>query len=217
VTICLILPLFSQAQSKASLEKERAKIISEIEKTNSYLKNTQKEKSTALTDLKAIKKQVQNRKKLIDNVNEELTEAAQTLEINKIKRDSLSQEYDNLRKQYASILRYNYMQNLSNQKLSYLLSSESLNTFLLRYRYIKQFEAYQNTKKDELNGLRSNLYDLDENIKIENEERQKLIQFEKEQYDKLQSEEKDKDKMVKKIGQKEDQLKKELKKKRIER
>ena len=219
ISVLLIIscPSMLQGQDKATLEKKRAKIISQIEETNNYLKSTQKEKKVAVSDLKALNKQVENRKKLIDNIQDELENANQILEFNRQKRDSIGQAYDDLMKQYASILRYNYMQHLSNQKLSYLLSSESLNTFLLRYRYIKQFEAYQKTKEKELNDLKLYLVQFDEEIKVENEKRSDLIELEKEQYSKLKSEQTDKDKMLKSLAQKEDKLKKNLKQKKKER
>jgi septal ring factor EnvC (AmiA/AmiB activator) len=109
------------------------------------------------------------------------------------------------------------LQQLSNQKLSYLLSSESLNSFLLRYRYIKQFEAYQKTKEKELNDLRLYLVQFDEEIKVENEKRTDLMAMEKEQFTKLKSEQTDKDQMLKSLSQKEEQLKKDLKQKKKER
>jgi septal ring factor EnvC (AmiA/AmiB activator) len=217
VFVFLLCQVHGQAQDKATLEKERAKIISQIEETNNYLKSTQKEKKVAVNDLNAIKKQVENRQKLIENIQDELEQANQLLEYNRQKRDSIGQAYGQLMKQYASILRYNYLQQLSNQKLSYLLSSESLNSFLLRYRYIKQFEAYQKTKEKELNDLRLYLVQFDEEIKVENEKRTDLMAMEKEQFTKLKSEQTDKDQMLKSLSQKEEQLKKDLKQKKKER
>ncbi len=204
----------SIAQSKDELERERKKIINDIENTNKYLKSTQKEKSTALNDLTALNKQVESRKKLIDNVQKELISADGLLKKNELTKDSINKAYDKLLIQYSAILRYNYLQNLSNQKISYLLSSESLNTFLLRYQYVKQFESFQSQKKKDLQLLREKLIIADESIKQKKEERGKLLNIEKEQYSKLENEKKTKNTLLTGISKKESQLKSELSQKK---
>lgn len=206
-----------QAQSKDDLEKERRKIINDIENTNKYLKNTQKEKSTALNDLNALNKQVQSRKSLIENVKKELISADALLKQNESTKDSINTAYQALLQQYNAILRNSYLKQLSNQKISYLLSSESLNTFLLRYQYIKQFESFQAQKKIELADLREQLVIADELIKKEKEERSKLLDLEKEQYAKLEKEKSTKNTLLSGISKKESQLKSELSKKKKER
>ncbi len=204
-------------QTKSELEKERKKIISEISKTNGYLKSTQKEKSSTLKDLGAINQQVENRKALISNIKQDIEQASHQLKQNESKKDSINTAYQKLLQQYKGILRYSYIQELSNQKIAYLLSSESLNTFLLRYRYIKQFESFQKLKKEELNQLRALLVEADENIKLQQDEQERLLHLENEQYDILENEKESKNKILKSISKKESQLKSELKKKRNQR
>lgn len=217
VFFALMLPGVLFAQEKEKLEKERMKIIREIEKTDSYLKSAQKEKDRTLKDLKVLESQISNRKKLVSTVEEELNLADKTLVKNQQKRDSINKRYEEVNKQYLSLLRYNYLQELSNQKLSFLLSSESLNVFLLRYRYIKQFEAYQKQKKEELLRIRTRLVHSDEIIKTEKEKKQALLSIEKTQIEQIRSEQTGKESILKELSGKESQLKAELNEKKKER
>lgn len=205
------------SQSKEQLEKERRKLIQEIEKTKKFLDSTQKSKQTTLKDLKAISAQVDNRKKLITTISGEITASDRQIEENNRKIDSLTTNLFKLNEQYLQLQRYTYLRELSNNKWSYLLSSGNLNTFLLRWRYIKQFESFNDKKQKEISELKAAIQTSNQEIVKIKDEKGKLLEQEKQQASTLEKEKAAKDKMLKEISSKESTLKKELEKKRGER
>ena len=217
LVLLLIVPAICQGQSKEQLEKERKKLIQDIEKTKKYLESTTKTKQTTLKDLKAISVQVDNRKKLTSTISGEISASDQKIIDNNHKIDSLSKNLTRLNEQYLQMQRYTYLRQLSNNKWSYLLSSANLNTFLLRWRYRAQFEAFNQKKQAEINGLRLEIEKNNQEITKIKEEKGKLLEQEKQEASTLEKEKAAKDKMLMEISSKESTLKKELEKKKGER
>ena len=208
-------PLHSQ--SKEKLESERKKLIKEIEKTSQYLEKTSLSKKSTLKDLKAIETQVDSRKKLITNIREDISESDKTLKDNTETLEVLNKKMFELTDQYGGILRYNYLQHLSNTKWSYILSSTNLNNMVLRWRYMRQFEEYANTKKDEIVALNAEINASNQVITKTIEERKDLLKTEEGHKIKLEKEMSQKNKTLKEITGKEAELRKELNKKKAER
>ena len=217
ILILLFLPFVLASQSKEQLEKQRKKLIQEIEKTNKFLETTIKTKQTTLKDIKAISAQVDNRKKLITTISGEITASDRKLKENNVKIDSLSDNLLQLNTQYLEMQRYTYLRALSNNRWSYLLSSGNLNTFLLRWRYLAQFEAFNKKKKEEISSLKMQINQNNEEISKVKEEKGKLLTQEKIEATTLEKEKSIKDKMLKDISSKENDLKAELQKKKNER
>ena len=213
VIICA--PLHSQ--SKEKLESERKKLIKEIEKTSQYLEKASLSKKSTLKDLKAIETQVDSRKKLITNIREDITESDKTLKDNTETLEVLNKKMFELTDQYGGILRYNYLQHLSNTKWSYILSSTNLNNMVLRWRYMRQFEEYANTKKDEIVALNAEINASNQVITKTIEQRKDLLKTEEGHKIKLEKEMSQKNKTLKEITGKEAELRKELNKKKAER
>ncbi|MBK8702074.1 MAG: peptidoglycan DD-metalloendopeptidase family protein [Saprospiraceae bacterium] len=215
--LLLLLPLPAIAQTKEQLEKERKKLIQEIEKTKKFLDSTVKTKQTTLKDLKAISAQVDNRKKLITTISGEISASDRKITENNKRIDSLTTNLSKLNGQYLEMQRYTYLRELSNDKWSYLLSSGNLNIFLLRWRYMAQFEAFNNRKKQEITQLKQQIDNNNAEITKVKQEKGVLLEQEKKEATTLEKEKLAKDKMLKEISSKESTLKAELQKKKTER
>lgn len=204
-------------QSKEQLERQRTDIIKEIEKTNNYLKNTKKDKETTLKDVKAISDLVENRKDLVDNIKNELVASDAAIAKNSRAIDSLNTNYKQLSEQYASYLQRYYVMKLTNNKWTFLLSAQSLNTFLLRWRYLEQYEAFKNQKIIEISNLQSFITQKNKQIDVIKSQKSSLLASQQENIKKLESDKKLKDDILKKLSSKERELVTQLTQKQKER
>ena len=205
------------AQSRSSLEKQRNDIIKKIEETNQILKKTKDKKKSNTIELKAIEKQIENRKELIKNINSQKSVAEKNLAQLSSKNDSLLLLSENITKQYQKLLHTNYLTKLSNSKISYLLSSESINDLFLRWRYLAQFEDFTNNKLLELEQLSIEIDSSKIKINQEKEGYELLISDAMSQSGKLGEELKTKDKIVKNLQKEESRLTQVLAKNKKER
>ena len=209
IGIIIFLFLFKltlRGQSKEQLERERAKIIKEIESTSKILNSTKKTKELTMKEIKAASDIVDTRKKLAENIKGEITTADRTLKKINSEIDSLAKNYSILKAQYEKYLQRYYTFDLANNKLVYLLSSESLNAFLLRWRYIEQFNAYKNQKQTEVQTIRQQLSGKMEKIDSIKATKSILLKEEESNLVKLEKDKQKKDEVLKKISSKEKEL-----------
>jgi septal ring factor EnvC (AmiA/AmiB activator) len=180
LVLCFFLAALPQlnAQSKEDLEKERMKIIQQIEKTSKLLDKTSKDKRSALTDLQLLQGQIDNRKKVIANIRNSLSIAEQQLQEESKRQDQLGHKYLELKRDRDMLLRMNHIKMLTENKLIYFLSSQNWEQSLARLRYSKQLESYLVRQMDSLENT---------NIALENSIAQ--IESDRRQYEELLEEE----------------------------
>ena len=205
------------AQSRQELEKQRLKIIKDIEKTSKALDNNKKTQEKNITQLKALEEQVSSRKSLINNLQSEVKLNEKLITQNESKITELRQRHAALKDQYDKILRINYLKKLSNSKWSYLLSSESLNNLLVRWRYIHQFDQFTKQKMKEIQSLTGEIQLTNETIAQDREKNLKAMEQTTTNMKTLEKEQKEKDALVKKLALEEDKLKANLKNREKER
>jgi septal ring factor EnvC (AmiA/AmiB activator) len=170
-----------------------------------------------MQQLKALDVQMNSRKKLIDNLKSEVNLNNKIIDENLSRIESLKSKYKSLEGQYSSILRASYLRKQTNSKWSYLLSAENLNNFILRWRYINQFDNYTKQKMEEINMISLEVKTKNEEVlKVKektistlNETTKNIVSLEKEQ--------KEKDQLVKKLSKEEANLQVSLKKRERER
>lgn len=204
-------------QSRQELEKQRLKIIKDIEKTSKALDNNKKTQEKNITQLKALEEQVSSRKSLINNLQSEVKLNEKLITQNESKIQELRQRHAALKDQYDKILRINYLKKLSNSKWSYLLSSESLNNLLVRWRYIHQFDQFTKQKMKEIQSLTGEIQLTNETIAQDREKNLKAMEQTTTNMKTLEKEQKEKDALVKKLALEEDKLKANLKNREKER
>jgi len=207
----------ANSQSRSQLEEERSRIIEEIERTSSSLKQTSKSKKTTLKDLKAIENQIRNRKKLIENIQNQIKSADEALASNSIKIDSLVGGIAALDKQYEQIAKSMYLRKLAGSKWAYIFSASSVNDAFLRWRYTKQFEAFVSQKTTNMNSQKENISDKSNSILVEKEYVESLLADEKKNYKKLEQDLAKKDEILEKLKGEESKLKKDLNKRKKDR
>ena len=205
------------AQSRQELEKQRLKIIKDIEKTSKALDNNKKTQEKNITQLKVLEEQVSSRKSLINNLQSEVKLNEKLITQNESKIQELRQRHAALKDQYDKILRINYLKKLSNSKWSYLLSSESLNNLLVRWRYIHQFDQFTKQKMKEIQSLTGEIQLTNETIAQDREKNLKAMEQTTTNMKTLEKEQKEKDALVKKLALEEDKLKANLKNREKER
>lgn len=213
----LLFPSLIFSQTRDQLEKQRNDLIKSIEKTSENIEKNASNKSATMKDLKAIESQIHNRKKLIKNINQQLSSADAQITNNTKAIDSLERKIETMKGQYAQVLRVNYIKSLSESKWSYIFSAESLNSAFLRWRYSKQFEQYVDQRSKEIADLSVRIEENSTSIKEEKKYINLLLADEKESYSQLEKDQKKKDAILKKLKKDEFKLKAKLAKQQKDR
>ncbi|MEL6944889.1 MAG: peptidoglycan DD-metalloendopeptidase family protein, partial [Bacteroidota bacterium] len=133
----------SYAQTLTELEYKRKRLLAEIEATNSELKQTKANKANALQQYLKVKRKIRKRKELITTLQQEVDFIDKSINRNTIVTEALNSDLERLRSEYAGMLRTAYRQKINNSRWIFLLSSNSVNNAVQRWRYLKQYDDYR--------------------------------------------------------------------------
>lgn len=148
LSACCFAVIFSQAQTREELEKQRQDLRKEIEQTEKLLKANRTETKASLFQWQTISKKVNLQDRVIDNINKDL----RVLDNNmySIQRDinKYDRLLDTLKQEYAKSMVYAYKNRSNYDFLNFIFSADNFNDAIKRISYLKSYRAYR-----EMQGL----------------------------------------------------------------
>jgi murein hydrolase activator len=214
VLFCIVATSMLSAQTRKDLEDQRKKALEEISYVDNLIKETSKEKSTSINQLKIIGNKLVLRENVISGMRQEISLLNQRLELSKTSLSLMESDLTIMRKEYANTIINSYKAKKGNPELWYILSARDFNQGYKRLKYLQQVTIYRHKETERIQelvveientkrALQEDLFNVSD-LK-NNEERQK---------DLLQQEREKKKKMISSFGNKEKQLRNELEQKR---
>jgi septal ring factor EnvC (AmiA/AmiB activator) len=139
----ITLPVIMDGQSRQSLEAKRKQLLEEIKTTSSRLDKTKKNKATTFDQYITLRSQVQNRQMLIENFTLEIAQTDSTIINVSNVIESLKEDQQRLKEDYAAMLRVAYRMKLNDNGLQFIFSAKSFNDAYKRWQYLRQYERYR--------------------------------------------------------------------------
>ncbi len=213
----LLLPLCAQSNKMIKeLENKRGALQKQIAESEMLLKTTKKDVGSQLNGLAALTGQIEERKRYILAINNDMETIDR--ELSKLERQlvRLQSDLKDKKKKYEASVQYLYKNRSAQNKLLFILSAKTFSQTYRRLRYVREYADYQrlqgeeilkkqeqvNRKKEELQGVKCAKADL-----LKEREREK---------EKLEVQEKEKKTLVANLQKKQRGLQNELNKKRKE-
>ena len=161
---------FTQTSEQKALEEKREQLQSEIRDINRLLFAEKKEKGNVLDQMEALDKKITVRQQLIRVTNQQSNLLNRQINTNIRNIGKLKTELQEVKDEYAKMIQKSYQNNSKQNRLMFLLSSESFFQAFKRLQYMKQYTDYRKeqgaqilTKTEELSRLNS---DLNEERKV---------------------------------------------------
>lgn len=213
----LLLPLCAQSNKMIKeLENKRGALQKQIAESEMLLKTTKKDVGSQLNGLAALTGQIEERKRYILAINNDMETIDR--ELSKLERQlvRLQSDLKDKKKKYEASVQYLYKNRSAQNKLLFILSARTFSQTYRRLRYVREYADYQrlqgeeilkkqeqvNRKKEELQGVKRAKADL-----LKEREREK---------EKLEAQEKEKKTLVANLQKKQRGLQNQLNKKRKE-
>lgn len=214
IILCFLIIPFVFGQTKKDLEDQRNKTLEEISYVDNLLKETTKEKTTSIDQLKIIGNKLVLRENVISGMREEIDLLNERIELNTTAINMMEKDLVLMRRDYARTIVNSYKARKGNPELGYVLSAEDFNQGYKRLKYLQQVTDFRHQETEiilELKGqiekskekLQEDLFNISD-LK-DREERQKTL---------LQQEQEKKKRVVNSFGNKEKQLRKDLEEKK---
>ena len=218
VMVFLLSPLTTHhsplhAQSIKELQKQQQALKKEIENTNNLLKQTTKSKTATVNKLELLNQNIRTQKKLIQNLNSEIT--ALDTEITRLsdQRSELETERQQLRSDYANLCRESHYAQLQQSPLLFLLSSRSFQQLSRRIRYMQEFGQYRRQQVARIEAIQTEIDQQNEQLRENRQAKESSLRTRQRQKDELARDERKQKQMLDQLKKKEKNLQADLKKK----
>lgn len=201
-------------QTRKELEDQRKKSLEEISYVDNLLKETAKEKSTGINELKIIGNKLILRENVISGMREEINLLTERIELNTTAIDMMEKDLVVMRRDYARTIVNSYKARKGNPELGYILSAKDFNQGYKRLKYLQQVTKFRHKETEIIIELKDQVGISKEKLQEDlfsvsdlkgREERQKTL---------LQQEQEKKKRIVNSFGNKEKQLRKDLEEKK---
>lgn len=137
-------------EQKERLQKQNTALKKDIAELNRDLQRNQSESKTSLLYIKNLERKITAQTKLVSGLNREKRYLEDEIYLTQLEINKLSRELVELRKEYKDILVKAYKNKSIENKLLFVLSSESLGQAFRRIKYLQRYSEYQLGKADEI-------------------------------------------------------------------
>ncbi len=201
-------------QSKAELEEQRKKTLEEISYVDNLLKETGKEKTESMSQLKIIGNKLNLRESVLRDLKSEIDLLNRRIELNTIALEMMEDDLKTLREDYARSVLNSYKTGKSYNELIYILSAKDFNQGYKRLKYLQQIAKYRRSEAEIISEIRDQVEAS--RVKLESDLSNVSILKGREEQQKslLKSEQSRRQKMVQSLSNKEKQLQRELEERR---
>jgi len=149
--LILILQVSSiSGQSVKDLQKRKGGILNELKLTQDLISQSEKEKGVSLNRLLLLRRQVSSRKKLLENLNQEISALNEEIVEGELRLSSLGLQLNDVKVAYASLVTAAFKSRYNQQKLIFIFSSKDFNQAYQRMRYFREFTDLIKHKGDEI-------------------------------------------------------------------
>ena len=209
--ICFLSVLSAIAQTREELQKRKQEIERELEDLTRQYAETQNNKKTSLKQLALIKKKINARQDLVNDINREVRQLDETIYLNERDIYRLKKELDTLKVKYAKSIVFAYKNRSSYEYLNFLFSAGSFNDAIKRITYLKSYRQNRETQANAIAKSEQLLTDKVNTLSINKKERLSTLQIQSKQLMVLQDDKKEQDKVVNQLKGKEKELNAQIK------
>jgi septal ring factor EnvC (AmiA/AmiB activator) len=149
-TLLLLLSFWGSGQTKNELQNQISDKEKEIQSANRVLEETQENRSSSLNELYIIRKRIELRNELIDQLSKQIDNLDHNIHDLQAEISELKNELEKLRENYAKIIYYAFKNRKSMDRLMFILSAESFNQAYKRYKYLNQYAEFRRNQAREI-------------------------------------------------------------------
>ncbi len=218
---CLLLlmiagALHSQPSQQEKLEARKAQIQREIAENQRFLKSVRSKEKTATNELILQKREIKLKETLINTTEKQRRLVENDMYINQVQINRLKKELEDLRADYAEMIRKSYKSRSMQSRAMFLLSSENFLQAYKRAQYMKQYTSYRKAQGDEIQDKARQLMVFNDKLDLQKAEKEKLIEENRKERQLLDQQRKEQEKLVNEILKDKKKITAEIKKKQQE-
>ncbi len=148
---CLAIPLLAQSNKLIKeLENRRGALQKQIAESETLLVNTRKDVGSQLSGLAALTGQIEERKRYILAINNDVEAIEHELGVLGRQLVRLQNDLKDKKQKYESSVQYLYKNRSIEEKLMFIFSARTLAQTYRRMRYVREYATYQRLQGEEI-------------------------------------------------------------------
>jgi len=211
-----IFPCAAQQDTQKVLEEKRIKIREEIQQLLRLRENNKKKEQSILNEVEDLDAQIRLRSEFIAITNRQANLLTREIEDNLNKIQDLREELTILKEDYAAMIRKSYKNKDGQNKVMFLLSSESFRQAYKRVQYMKQYANYRKKQGEQLKERTLLLQELNQKLLDQKKDKESLIAENKKAKEQLNKVRKEQEILIATVRKKEGKYAGQIRKKQKE-
>ena len=177
IWLLILIPVLSLAQDKkAALEAQKKRLQQEIVQINALIKTSAKKRANVLTQVEMVQLKMDRQDALIRLTNRQINRFTQEININLRNIEKLRTELTSLKKDYAEMVVSARKNKSTQNRLMFLLSSESFWQAYKRMAYMKQYAAYRKQQGEQIAAKTKALQQYTSDLVAQRKDKKQLIE-----------------------------------------
>ena len=206
IYITLLMALALPAQSVKELQKQQRELQQQLEQTQKMLKQTKQNETATVNKLNLLNNDIKTRKKLIRNIQSEISGLNNEMGQLRSKRQSLQDKLEECKQDYARLIRETHYADMQQSPLLFILSSQNFQQLTRRVRYMQEFATYRKEQVRQIEQLQTDIDVQNNLLEQRRNDRAVALKNQKREQDKLTSDERKQKNMLQSLKKKEKDL-----------
>ena len=166
---------FAQTNEQKVLEAKRERLQKEIDEINRLLFAEKKQRGTILDQLEVLDQKINVRQQLIRVTNQQANLLSRQINANIRNITKLREDLDALKTEYAAMIQKSYQNRSQQNRLMFLLSSETFFQAFKRLQYMKQYTQYRKSQGEQIAIKTAELTALNQDLTEQRKSKEILI------------------------------------------
>ena len=216
---CCLLLIPSGAQTNKrikDLQNRQGQLKKQIEETRTLLNTTKKDMGSQLNSLNALSGQIEERRKYIDTLTNDVAQIDEEMGIVEKQLSGLQTDLLVAKDNYIASLRYLQRHGSIQQKLMFIFSAKNLSQTLRRLRYVREYASSQKEQGLAMQQMQQEITAKRKELEEVKASKTDMLQLRESERKELEIQEREKRAIVSELQKKQRSLQDEIKKKQAE-
>ena len=179
---------YAQEGEQEALEAKKEQLEEEIREINRLLLSERKQKGSVLDQMEALDQKISRQQQLIRITNQQSNLLNRRINANIRNISKLREDLEALKTDYAAMIQKSYRNRSKQNRLLFLLSSESWYQAFKRLQYMKQYTQFRKEQGEEIQEKTEELVVMNQNLSAQRKEKEELIAANRRVRDQLMAE-----------------------------
>ncbi|MBB4119315.1 septal ring factor EnvC (AmiA/AmiB activator) [Mesonia hippocampi] len=219
ITVFLLLAStqsYGQDKERKALEQRRRELQHQIKEINSLLISNKNKQESILTQVENLDKRIRVSENLIKVTNQEANLLTRRINTNLNNIEQLRKELNKLKEDYAEMIEKSYKSKSQQNRIMFLLSSESFLQAYKRLQYMKQYTNYRKQQGEKIKEQTVKLQSLNKELVEQRAAKEVLLAENRKTQAKLRKDKVQQQELIASIRKKEDVFKQQIQDKQSE-